>query len=348
MSAPGPTAGWAISAAAVAALPAMLWLRRGRYGRRELRFALAALTLAALAPLPGLGPWMVALPERLCGATPAQAALAALALALASWARRAERRARSAEEGLFALGRALAVDAALAIPREGLAPEIVVIMPALDEAESLPGVLAGAPSEVLGRSLRVLVVDDGSADDTAAVAARHGAISVRSAVNGGGGHALLIGFAAARRLGARWAVTMDADGQHRFEDLPALLAPLLAGEADVVVGSRRLGASIGHEALRAVGLRVFNLALSLITARRVTDCSSGLRAFDLHATRGLRLRQRRHHTAELLIEATRRGMRIVEVPITILPRAHGETKKGPNWLYGARFAGTITSTLWEG
>jgi len=140
---------------------------------------------------------------------------------------------------------------------------------------------------------------------------------------------------------------MDADGQHRFADLPVVMAPLLAGAADVVVGSRRLGESVGHEATRSIGLALFNAVLSFVVGRRVTDCSSGFRGFDLKAFERLRLVQRRHHTAELLIEAARRGLRVVEVPITILPRVHGESKKGTNLLYGARFATTILTSWWR-
>ena len=167
---------------------------------------------------------------------------------------------------------------------------------------------------------------------------------MRCPINLGGGQALQVGFAAARRLGARVVVTMDADGQHRFEDLPAVVGPVLEGRAQVVVGSRHLGESVGHQRVRAIGLWVFNLVLSLLTGRRITDCSSGFRAFDAASLAGLRLVQDRHHTAELLIEAARARLRILEVPITIVPRLHGETRKGTNWRYGMRFARTVMTS----
>jgi hypothetical protein len=242
--------------------------------------------------------------------------------------------------------RTAAVDAALPPGREVGPVSVAIVMPAYEEADNLPGVLARAPAELDGHPVRVIVVDDGSGDDTAAVAERHGAIAVRSPINAGGGHALHVGFLAAKRLGARWVVTMDADGQHRFEDLPTVMAPLFAGQAEVVVGSRHLGESVGHEAVRAIGLRVFNAVLSVVIGKRVTDCSSGYRGFDRASLERLRLVQRRHHTAELLIEATRKGLRVVEVPITILPRVHGESKKGTNWRYGFRFARTIVASWW--
>lgn len=226
--------------------------------------------------------------------------------------------------------------------------EVILIMPALNEAENLAKVLPEAPTTCLGMSVRIVVVDDGSEDDTVGVAAAHGALPVKTPINVGGGHALQVGFAVARRLGARFVVTMDADGQHRFEDLPTLLAPLQQDQADFTIGSRNLGQSVGHEAVRALGIRVFNAILSFLTGRPITDCSSGYRAFRLDRLSRLRLIQDRHHTAETIIEAARAGLRIQEVPITILPRIHGESRKGTNWRYGVRFARTVLSSWWRG
>lgn len=234
---------------------------------------------------------------------------------------------------------------ARAVPHEP-GVEILCIMPALNEAENLPVVLGLMPKEVAGHRVRCLVVDDGSTDGTPEVADAHGALVARSLMNVGGGHALQIGFATAARLGARWVVTLDADGQHQPGELPLLMAPLLAGEAEVVVGSRHLGQSVGHERTRAIGLRLFNALLSFLLGRRITDCSSGYRAFDLARLRTLRLVQDRHHTAELLIEAARKQLRIREVGIVISPRLSGESKKGTNWRYGVRFARTVAQAWW--
>lgn len=227
------------------------------------------------------------------------------------------------------------------------APSLAIIMPAFNEADNLRELLPRAPARVLGLSTRVFVVDDGSTDQTVAVARAQGALVLRNPVNAGGGHALKVGFLAARRWGVRYVVTMDADGQHRFEDLATLMAPLVNNQADVVIGSRHLGESVGHEAVRAIGLRIFNGVLSFLVGWKVTDCSSGYRAFDMTQFDRLKLIQQRHHTAELIIEATRRKLRIVEVPITILPRVHGESKKGTTLLYGLRFAATILSAWWR-
>ena len=335
-------------AASLVAVAAILWSRRGRFGRADVLGVVSLFCVAAVAAFPAiLGPvvTLTGLHGELSRIT---SLLAVTVLLLVFVVVRLIRQSDHTRDTLFLMARGVAVDAALGGKPLLNPPEIVVLMPAFDEADNLPLVLTAAPSDIAGHSVRVIVIDDGSEDDTAEIATRHGAIAVRSPINAGGGHALQTGFAAARRLGARWAVTMDADGQHRFEDLPTVMAPLLDGSADVVVGSRHLGESVGHQAFRALGLRLFNQVLSALTGRRITDCSSGFRGFDLHATRPLRLRQLRHHTAELILEATRRGLRVSEVPITILPRAHGVSKKGADLLYGARFAATIISTIWHG
>lgn len=226
--------------------------------------------------------------------------------------------------------------------------DLAVVMPAFNEADNLPEVLDRAPKTLAGKRVLTVVVDDGSSDGTAELARAHGAFVVENPINSGGGHALKVGFRAVQRLGIPFSVTMDADGQHRFEDLEAVVLPLFKGEADVVIGSRHLGESVGHEAVRAIGLKVFNAWLTFLVGRSITDCSSGYRGFNMAAFSKLRLTQRRHHTAEMIIEASRRELRLIEVPITILPRLHGESKKGTNWLYGMRFAGTILTTWWRG
>jgi hypothetical protein len=149
---------------------------------------------------------------------------------------------------------------------------------------------------------------------------------------------------AAARLGARVVVTMDADGQHDFEDLPGLVHPILRKQADFVIGSRRLGSQVGGNAARSLGVTVFNGVLTVITRRRITDCASGFRAFGMEAVAKLRLEQDRHHTAETIIAARHERLTLLEVPITIHPRHAGQSKKGTTWKYAFRFARTVVVT----
>ncbi len=331
------------------AIIGVLLANRGRgrlLGRLEFVGYPAALGVIAVAAFPSLANALVALTGFEGQLARITSLLAFAVLGLGMWLVWVQEHLNETKHRFLRLLRNLAVDRGL--EHVTARADIVIIMPALNEADNLPPVLARAPREFDGKTVAIVVVDDGSEDGTSAVAAANGAIPVRTPINVGGGHALQVGFEAARRMGARWVVTMDADGQHRFEDLPPLLAPLLAGTADVVIGSRHLGQSVGHEAFRAVGLRIFNAVLSFLTGRHITDCSSGYRGFDLPKLARLKLVQDRHHTAELIIEAARHGLRILEVPITILPRLHGESKKGTNWLYGFRFARTVVVSWWRG
>lgn len=333
-----------------AALALVALLARRRSGRLLRRRELLAFPAAAALLAVAIRPDLAAVATSVTGLTGPLARIVSLlvltTLALLAWVVALQARVDETHQRLLRLLRSLAVERADA--REVAQADIVIVMPALDEAENLPAVLDAAPQEVAGHRVQVVVVDDGSEDGTSEVAAAHGAIPVRTPINVGGGHALQVGFAMARRLKARWVVTMDADGQHRWDDLPTVLAPLLAGAAEVVVGSRRLGQSVGHETFRSVGLDLFNALVSFLVGRRISDCSSGYRGFDLARLLTLRLVQDRHHTAELLIEASRRGLRIVEVPIVILPRAFGTSKKGTNWRYGFRFARTVLSSWARG
>ena len=334
---------------ALAGLAALALRRRGLLGRGEALAALVLLALFAVALAPELAdalPRLTGFTGELARVTSllAFAVLALTAAVLALAGRLARLRAEVDEQRCEAL-----VDRAWALrPATMQGPvDLVLVMPAYDEADNLRAILPARPAQLLGLDAHLVVVDDGSRDATAEVAAAHGAWAVRSPHNRGGGFALKLGFVAARRLGARIVITLDADGQHRFEDLPTVLAPLLAGTADLVIGSRRLGAAVDATRVRALGVRVFSALLTFLTRQRISDCASGLRGLRLARLGELRLHQARHHTAELIIEAARRRLIIAEVPITIVPRHSGQTKKGGSFGYALRFAGTILTSWWR-
>lgn len=340
-----------IAGAALAVLGALVLLarRRGLLGRGEGLFlvALAALLAVSLVPAAAdLFPYLTGFTGELARIT-SLLAFAVLFLGLFAFTlagRVGQLRRELDEQRCEAL-----VDRAWPErPEELRGPcELVLVMPAFDEAPSLRQILPGRPRELLGLAAHLVLVDDGSRDATAEVAAGQGAWVIRSPRNRGGGFALKVGFAAARRLGARYVLTLDADGQHRFEDLPAVLAPLSAGQADLVIGSRRLGAAPGAAPLRALGVRVFSALLSFLTGQRITDCASGLRGLRMARLGELQLVQIRHHTAEMIIEAARRRLAIAEVGITIVPRVAGVTKKGGSIVYALRFAASIAATWWR-
>jgi hypothetical protein len=140
---------------------------------------------------------------------------------------------------------------------------------------------------------------------------------------------------------------MDADGQHRPEEIENLLRPILDDRADFVIGSRVKGENRGVSLFRTLGVHVFGALITLLMGTRVTDPSSGFRAFRMDAIAAVELNEDQYHTSELIIEAVKKGLRIEERPATILERRHGKSKKGKDWLYGIHFARIIFKTWWR-
>ncbi len=226
-----------------------------------------------------------------------------------------------------------------------LGPDTVVVaIPAFDEADNLPGVLARMPERVDGHRVRAVVIDDGSRDATCAVAREHGALVTALPFNRGQGAALRVGYDFAVRAAAAALVTLDADGQNQPEELPELVAPVLAGAADIVIGSRRLGR---HEVTvwwRDLGVTLFTRVMNLLMGTCLTDVSSGYRAMAPAALAQLHLTQDQYHASEFLIMAAKLGHRITERPIYFRRRSSGASKKGNDLLYGLRFAWVLVTS----
>ncbi|WP_129339763.1 glycosyltransferase family 2 protein [Cellulomonas endophytica] len=202
-------------------------------------------------------------------------------------------------------------------------------MPAWNEQEALPGTLA----EVFAHAgdVDVLVVDDGSDDDTASVAAAAGATVLRMPYNTGVGGAMRAGFKYAQRHGYGAAIQVDADGQHDPREIAVVLAGL--HEADVVIGARF--ADKGAYAVRGPrrwAMQLLAGTMSRIGRTRLTDPTSGFRAanvaaIDLYA---------RHYpaeylgdTVESLVIAIRSGLRVQQVPVEMRPRQGGRPSHAP-------------------
>lgn len=221
---------------------------------------------------------------------------------------------------------------------------IAVLIPAYNEAENIGVVLEQMPKEVCGVPTAVLVVDDGSRDGTGDVAAEHGALVARHVTNRGGGAALRTGYRLMVESGAEVVVTLDADGQHRPDEMARLVQPVLDGEVDVAHGSRVLGQADRNHFARELGIVFFNRLVSFITRTHVTDCSNGYRAVRTRVLPQLVLRQEQFHTSEFMIEAIKRGIPAKEVPITVEQRLHGHSKKPAVFRYGVGFANAIVRT----
>jgi hypothetical protein len=230
---------------------------------------------------------------------------------------------------------------AAAIP-EG--PRLAIVCPAYNEAENVTGVIESLPGFIEGYRVVPIVVSDGSEDATAKVAAAAGALVAELPIRRGGGLALRVGYEIALRLDVDIVVTMDADGQHLASDVPAMIAPIVAGEADYVNGSRLLGTFERESIVRHVGVHLFSRLVTLLTGRRITDPSSGFRAARAELLRALVLEQDQFWTSEILIEALRHRATVVEVPVNIVARAGGKSKKPKSLRYGWNFSKVIIQT----
>ncbi len=222
--------------------------------------------------------------------------------------------------------------------------KVAVLVPAYNEADNIGVVLDQMPAEICGLPIAVLVVDDGSRDATGDVAAEHGALVARHVTNRGGGAALRTGYRLMVESGAEIVVTLDADGQHRPDEMARLVQPILDGEVDVAHGSRVLGHADNNHFARELGIVFFNRLVSFITRTHVTDCSNGYRAVRTTVLPQLVLRQEQFHTSEFMIEAIKRGIPAREVPITVEQRLHGHSKKPAVLRYGVGFANAIVRT----
>jgi glycosyltransferase involved in cell wall biosynthesis len=202
----------------------------------------------------------------------------------------------------------------------------VAIVPALNEEGALPGVIDEL--RAFDPGLDVVVVDDGSVDDTAAVAVAKGARVLRLPFNLGIGGAVQTGFRFAFENDYDLAVRVDGDGQHDASQLGRLVAPVLAGEADIVVGSRFAADAHGYRSSRArrVGIRLLARIVSRIVGQRVTDTTSGFQALNKHGI-ALFARDYPHDYPE--VEATvmvfRHRLRLLEVPVTMRERGGGRS-----------------------
>lgn len=225
--------------------------------------------------------------------------------------------------------------------------QILVAMPALNEGENVGTVLERIPSEIDGKKVGVVVIDDGSDDDTAEVVTRAGHVVVSNPMRRGQGAALRLAYDVAQYIRAEIVVTLDSDGQHRPEEIAGVVAPIIAGEKDFVIGSRLLGEREADSRFRLVGIHLNNFLINMLSGTRISDCSSGFKAIRVESLPKIVLREDQFQAAEALISAAHNGLRVGEAPITVLRRASGESKKGHDIVYGLNFARSVFKSWWR-
>jgi len=206
--------------------------------------------------------------------------------------------------------------------------KIVVVIPAYNEERLIGSVVL----KLKEYSHNIIVVDDGSSDDTSRIAASAGAVVYRQSPNQGKGIALNLGFMKAREMDPDVVVAIDADGQHYPNELPIVIGPVLDGEADIVIGSRYLDERSDVPKTRVLGHRVLNKITHIISGTLVSDSQSGYRAFSPRAIQDIKFSASDFSVeAEMQFIAKEHNWVVKEVPITI---SYTEPPKRSVWRQG--------------
>ena len=205
-----------------------------------------------------------------------------------------------------------------------------IIIPVYNEELTIGDIIdrVKAVAPQTGLETEIIVVDDHSYDRSLQQAAKRGIRLYSLKKHSGKGYALRAGFAKAK---GDVIVTVDSDGSHRPEELPGVLAPLLRGQADLVIGSRYLNHKrVAVRRLNAFGVRLFNLSIQLLTGVAITDSQSGYRAMRREVLKSQKLKSDEYEIeSEMLVKTTKKKFRIAEVPISFEQRTYGRSGVDP-------------------
>jgi glycosyltransferase involved in cell wall biosynthesis len=217
--------------------------------------------------------------------------------------------------------------------------KILVLLPAFDEAERVGAVIAGVRALELGdATVEVVVVDDGSSDDTSIVSRAAGARVVSLGAHLGVGAALRRGFALARDEGADYLVHIDADGQIDPAQIPLLLAPVRRGAADAAIGSRFLAGRPDYlSPAKALALRALARLVGAAVDAPLTDLSCGVRCLGRAAIAAARPRFEYDYVQETLLQFFAAGLTVVEVPVVAVDRGGRRGLSARTFHYTVRY-----------
>jgi glycosyltransferase involved in cell wall biosynthesis len=223
------------------------------------------------------------------------------------------------------------------------AVKLIIQIPCLNEEATLPGTLAELPRDVEGFDLvEWLVVDDGSTDRTLDVARSHGVDHiVRLTDNKGLATAFQAGLDACLKLGADVIVNTDADNQYKAVDIPRLVAPILAGDADLVVGVRRMDEIEHFSSSKKLLQRLGSFVVRLASGTEVTDTTSGFRAYDREAALQLQVVSSFTYTLESLIQAGKMLVALDQVEVGTNPQIRKSRLFPSTWNYVRRNSLTV-------
>jgi glycosyltransferase involved in cell wall biosynthesis len=195
--------------------------------------------------------------------------------------------------------------------------KLIIQIPCLNEAESLPRVLQDLPRAIPGiDEIETMVVDDGSTDGTSEVARAAGVKHVvRLRRTQGLARVFLVGLNEALRLGADVIVNFDADNQYRGEDIARLVAPILRGEADMVVGDRKVGRIDHFSPTKKLLQRIGSWVVRKVSVTEIPDATSGFRALSREAALRMNVVTEFSYTLETIIQAGKQRLALTHIPV---------------------------------
>ena len=228
---------------------------------------------------------------------------------------------------------------------------LIIQIPCYNEAKTLPEVINDLPRTLPGISrLEILIIDDGSSDNTVAVAHQLGIDHiVRHSYNRGLAAAFQTGLEAGLKLGADIIVNTDGDHQYPGAEIAQLVEPILRGEADIVIGNRQTHTIAHFSPLKRFLQQWGSWVVRLASGTQVPDATSGFRAYSREAALRLTILTRYTYTLETIIQAGKKGLRVISVPIRTNPPRRESRLIKSNWSYLKHSAATIVRlyTLYE-
>jgi glycosyltransferase involved in cell wall biosynthesis len=211
--------------------------------------------------------------------------------------------------------------------------KIAIVIPAYNESNTITDVVQDIKNELsqLGLAFEVIVVDDGSTDDTAQKATSQGATVIKHILNSGSGSATATGLRFAQLHNFSIAATMDADGQHNPKDVVRGIALIQSEGGDLLLGSRLIDVD-GMSRVKILGNRGLSLITYILFGVNVTDSQSGLRIFSSRALHKLKWKTSGYEfCSEMLWRAKQKGLRITEYPIQAIYTDYSKSKGQNNW-----------------
>jgi len=206
--------------------------------------------------------------------------------------------------------------------------KVYIVMPAFNEAKRMGSILSDLKK---AGYKNIIVVDDGSTDDTINIAKKKGVYVLSHVLNRGQGASLQTGIDFALSKGADIIVTYDADGQFVIKEIISVIEPIIKNEADIVLGSRFLGAAKNIPLSKKIVLKIGVVVVFILYGIKITDSQCGFRALSRRAAEKIHLSyDRMEHAAEFFLEIMRNNLKYKEVPITVIYDEYS-LRKGQDW-----------------